>query len=82
MDFARELTKMLEGAADRVGEVSRVFEEDAQSFDNILIRRGGPMLRPGLRKTPAEAKEFDMSTEEGKFLLQREAMLEDALEGM
>lgn len=81
MDWAEELAKMFEGAAKRVGELSHTFEEDAGNFDRVMIKRGGAMIRPKLRRTPEEALEHDMSTERGRFLLQREAMFEDALEG-
>ena len=82
MDWAEELAKMFGDAANRVGELVPAFTRDAEDFDNVLIKRGGPMLRPRLRSTPEEAAEFDMSTDHGRFLLQREAMFEDALEGM
>mgnify|MGYP006282995285 CR=1 FL=1 len=81
MDWAKEFGKMLSSAADRVEEISVAFGDDAVDFENILIRRGGPMIRPKLRKSVEEAREHDMSTEKGRFLLQQEAMFEDALEG-
>jgi len=81
MDWTADLAKMLGNGARRVKDVKKAFAENAVGFKNILIKRGGPMMRPKLRRTPEEAKEFDISTERGRFLLQREAMLEDALEG-
>jgi len=81
MDWTKDLKDLLDNCAKRLNNVKKTFEEDAEDFDNVLVKRGGPMIRTKLRSTPEEAKKFDISSERGRFLLKREAMLEDALEG-
>ena len=81
MNWAEELAQMLDNVSDQVSDLAPAFDENSADFKNVFVKKGKPLLRSKLRKSPSEAREFNMSSEEGKFLMEREALFESALEG-
>jgi len=81
MDWAEEFAEMLKSASKRISDLAPSFSEDASDFKRMFVKKGGVLIRPRLRSTPEEAKKHDISSVEGRFMLQRETMFENALEG-
>ena len=81
MDWAEEFAEMLKGASKRITDLAPSFSENASDFKGVFVKKGGALVRPKLRSTPKEAQKYDPSSAEGRFMLQREAMFENALEG-
>ena len=82
MDLFEQLERAVERTSDDLQNIRRTFEEDAADFEGVFIRGGSIMFRPRLRKTPESAVEYDMKTKQGRFLLEREVMLERAFEAL